>query len=56
LLSAAVFLNLELKAEEGIALLLTVAAIMFIVGLVATLGPARRSLRMQPTGALRVDA
>ena len=36
-------------------LLPTFAAIMGIVGLLATLGPARRALRIQPTEALRSD-
>jgi putative ABC transport system permease protein len=36
-------------------LLLAVAAIMLIVGLLAALGPARRSLRIQAIDALRTD-
>lgn len=36
-------------------LLVVVAAVMAGVGLLATLGPARRALRIQPTEALRSD-
>ena len=36
-------------------LLLAVAALMLIVGLLAALGPARRSLRIQAIEALRAD-
>jgi predicted permease len=35
--------------------LLQPAAMMVIVGLIATIGPARRALRVQPTEALRTD-
>ena len=38
---------------RGYFLLIAVAGFMAIVGLVATLGPARRALRIQPTEALR---
>jgi len=31
------------------------AAMMLLVGLIATIGPARRALRVQPTEALRTD-
>jgi ABC-type antimicrobial peptide transport system permease subunit len=31
------------------------AAMMVVVGLIATIGPARRALRVQPTEALRTD-
>jgi hypothetical protein len=41
---------------QAAVLLPAVAAFMVIVGLVATLGPARRGLRIQPTEALRDDA
>ena len=36
-------------------LLLAVAALMLITGFLAALGPARRSLRIQPMEALRTD-
>lgn len=36
-------------------LLPAVAALMVVVGLLATLGPARRALRIEPTDALRRD-
>jgi hypothetical protein len=36
-------------------LLLTVAALILAAGLLATLGPARRGLRLQPMDALRAD-
>jgi hypothetical protein len=41
---------------QAAVLLPAVAAFMVIVGLVATLGPARRGLRIPPTEALRDDA
>jgi ABC-type lipoprotein release transport system permease subunit len=36
-------------------LLFAVAALMAVVGLVATIGPARKALSIQPTEALRSD-
>jgi ABC-type lipoprotein release transport system permease subunit len=36
--------------------MVSVAAIMLSVGLLAALGPARRGLRIEPTEALRADA
>jgi ABC-type antimicrobial peptide transport system permease subunit len=39
----------------GRALLPVTAVVMTIVGLFATIGPARRSLRIQPTDALRAE-
>jgi hypothetical protein len=36
-------------------LLPTVAAVMFTVGILAALGPARRGLAVQPTEALREE-
>jgi ABC-type antimicrobial peptide transport system permease subunit len=41
---------------QAVVLLPSVATFMVIVGLVATLGPARRGLRIQPTEALKEDA
>jgi putative ABC transport system permease protein len=54
-ISGAVFLNTDLSAGRATTLLLTVAAIMLVVGLLAALGPARRSLRIQAIEALRTD-
>lgn len=45
----------ELTGGAGAALLAGVAAFMMAVGLLATLGPARRGLRVQPTEALRAE-
>jgi ABC-type antimicrobial peptide transport system permease subunit len=45
----------ELLGVFGRALLPVTAAVMTIVGLFATIGPARRSLRIQPTEALRAE-
>jgi len=53
LLSAMLFFIVESDPRRSAALLLSVAAIMSIVGLLAALGPARRGLRVQPTEALR---
>ena len=39
----------------GLGLLPIAALVMVLVGLVATLGPARRGLRIQPTEALRAE-
>ncbi|HEX8829926.1 MAG TPA: hypothetical protein VF705_02115, partial [Longimicrobium sp.] len=59
-LGAAALLDLatggELMAGKGTLLLPTVAALMFVVGLLAALGPARRGLRIQPSEALRAEA
>ncbi len=40
---------------RGHVLLPTVAGVMFIVGILAALGPARRGLAVQPTEALREE-
>jgi hypothetical protein len=45
----------ELLGSFGRALLLVTAVVMTIVGLFATIGPARRGLRIQPTEALRAE-
>lgn len=45
----------ELLGAFGRAMLPVTAAVMTIVGLFATFGPARRGLRIQPTEALRVE-
>ena len=45
----------ELLGSSGRALLPVTAVVMTIVGLFATIGPARRGLRIQPTEALRAE-
>jgi len=45
----------EMLGSFGRALLPVTAVVMTIVGLFATLGPARRGLRIQPTEALRAE-
>jgi predicted permease len=45
----------ELLGSFGRALLPVTAVVMTIVGLFATIGPARRGLRIQPTEALRAE-
>jgi ABC-type antimicrobial peptide transport system permease subunit len=45
----------ELLGSFGRGLLPVTAVVMAIVGLSATIGPARRSLRIQPTEALRAE-
>jgi predicted permease len=53
LLSGALVSLTGLGLARAAALLLSVAAIMLAVGLLAALGPARRGLRIEPTEALR---
>jgi hypothetical protein len=55
LLSGAVFLSTDLGVGRASVILLTVAAMMTIVGLLAALGPARRGLRIQASEALRAE-
>ena len=45
----------EMMGSSGRALLPIAAVVMVIVGMLATLGPARRGLRIQPTEALRAE-
>jgi hypothetical protein len=45
----------EMLGSLGLALLPVTALMMTIVGLFATMGPARRGLRIQPTEALRAE-
>jgi putative ABC transport system permease protein len=45
----------ELLGLFGRALLPITAAVMTVVGLLATVGPARRGLRIPPTEALRAE-
>jgi ABC-type antimicrobial peptide transport system permease subunit len=56
LLSAALFSATGFTLGRATALMVSVAAIMLSVGLLAALGPARRGLRIEPTEALRADA
>jgi predicted permease len=55
-LSAGAFVAIGLGALRAMPLLLAVAAIMALVALLATLGPARRGVRIQAIAALRADA
>jgi putative ABC transport system permease protein len=56
LVSGAVFLVAGLGVELASSLLLAVAALVLVVGVAAGLGPARRSLCINATEALRADA
>jgi ABC-type antimicrobial peptide transport system permease subunit len=56
MLGGAAFVAIGLGLERAAPLLLTVAAVMALVGLMAAFGPARRALRIQAIEALRVDA
>lgn len=56
LLSGALVSILGVRPERAAPLLLAVATLMLVVGLIAALGPARRSLRIQAIEALRMDA
>ena len=55
-LSAGAFVAIGLGALRAMPLLLAVAGIMAFVALLATLGPARRGVRIQATEALRAQA
>ena len=52
-LSAALFQSIETHRVRAVTFVVIVAAVMIVVGLLATLGPARRGLRIQPADALR---
>jgi ABC-type antimicrobial peptide transport system permease subunit len=41
------------NASELVIMLIQVAALMAVVGVLASIGPARRALRVQPTEALK---
>ncbi len=56
LLSASAFVAIGLGLSRAMPLLLAVAIVMLVVGLLATLGPARRGPRIQAVEALRADA
>jgi predicted permease len=55
-LSAGVFAAIGLGATRALPLLLAVAGLMAVVALLATLGPARRGVRIQAVEALRANA
>jgi putative ABC transport system permease protein len=55
LLSGMLFTITNLTMPGALALLATVGAILLLAGAVAAIGPARRSLRIQTTEALRID-
>jgi ABC-type antimicrobial peptide transport system permease subunit len=55
LLSAGAFAAIGLGVVGALPLLVTVAAIMAMVALLATLGPARRGVRIQAIEALRSE-
>ena len=56
ILSAGAFVAIGLGVMRALPLLLAVAAIMSVVALLATLGPARRGVRIQAMEALRAEA
>jgi hypothetical protein len=56
LLAAAVFKSFDFSLGRATTLVLIVAAFIVIVGMLAALGPARRSLRIQPADVLKADA
>jgi putative ABC transport system permease protein len=45
----------EMLGSFGRAMLPITSVVMIIVGMLATLGPARRGVRIQPTEALRAE-
>jgi putative ABC transport system permease protein len=55
MLSGGAFVAIGLGLARAAPLLLTVVAIMGVVGLIAACGPARRALRIQAIEALRAD-
>ena len=55
LMGSAAFLSTDVSVGRAVALLLTVATIMSVVGLVAAAGPARRGVRIKAAEALRAD-
>jgi len=55
-LSAGAFVAIGVGAVRAMPLLLAVAAIMTLVALLATFGPARRGVRIQAIEALRAEA
>jgi predicted permease len=55
-LSASAFVAIGVGTVRALPLLLSVAAMMSVVAMLATFGPARRGVRIQATEALRADA
>ena len=55
LLAAALFTITNLTLPGALSLLAAVGAILLLAGAAAAIGPARRSLRIQTTEALRID-
>ena len=55
LLSGTIFVVTEIPLGRAVSLLLSIAAIMLVVGLLAALGPARRGLRIRVSEALRSE-
>ena len=55
-LAAGAFVAIGVGAVRAMPLLLAVAAIMVMVAVLATFGPARRGVRIQAVEALRADA
>ena len=55
-LSAGAFVAIGVGVVRAMPLLLPVAAIMALVALLATFGPARRGVRIQAIEALRAEA
>jgi ABC-type antimicrobial peptide transport system permease subunit len=55
LLSGGLMMAASLEAAKAVVLLLSVAGVMSLVGVLAALGPARRSLRIPAMEALRTD-
>jgi ABC-type antimicrobial peptide transport system permease subunit len=54
-LSAMLFTITNLSGQGALVLMAVVGAILLVVGAVAAIGPARHSLRIQATDALRSD-
>ena len=54
-LAALVFTMTNLSLQGALALLVTVAAVILLVGALAAIGPARRSLRIAAIDALRME-
>jgi putative ABC transport system permease protein len=54
-LSVLVLAKTSITLREGAQLLMTVAAVILAVGLLATIGPTRRCLRVQPSDILKGD-
>jgi ABC-type antimicrobial peptide transport system permease subunit len=53
--AAILFTITNLTPRQALALLAAVGTILLTVGAAAAIGPARRSLRIQTTEALRID-